>query len=347
MTLTRHAGNPILKPTDVLPSRDDLVVECLLNPGAFRYNGRTGLLLRVAEGPIKKEGYLSTPILDSASEGGVRVMDVRLDDPELKYTESRVFDYKGHSYLTTLSHLRLAWSDDGIHFTPENQPTLIGEGPLESFGVEDCRVEFIDGCYWLTYTAVSECGVCVGLISTHDWKTFARHGAILPPHNKDVALFPEKIDGRYYLLHRPSGVGLGGNYIWISHSPDMLHWGGHKCIAMTRADQWDSQRVGAGAAPIRTEKGWLVIYHGADQNSRYCLGAMLLDLKNPERVLARGKNPIMEPTAVYEKEGFFGNVVFSNGQVIDGDRITIYYGAADSVICMATDSIQRILGELQ
>jgi beta-1,2-mannobiose phosphorylase / 1,2-beta-oligomannan phosphorylase len=342
----RFPENPILTPADVRPSREDMVVECLLNPGAFRFKGRTGLLLRVAERPMQEERWVSTPLLDPQSEGGIRILRIRKDDPDLKFTDQRGFDYKGRAYLTTLSHLRLAWSDDGVHFTPEERPALQGEGSHESFGIEDCRVEFIKGTYWLTYTAVSEFGVGVGLISTQDWRTFARHGVIFPPHNKDCALFPERINGYYHALHRPSGVGLGGNFIWISRSPDLLHWGGHRCIATTRRDRWDSQRIGAGAAPVRTPKGWLEIYHGASGDNRYCLGALLLDLDDPARVIARSREPIMQPLAEYEQKGFFGNVIFTNGHLVDGDRITIYYGASDSVICGARASVAAILDSL-
>ena len=115
-----------------------------------------------------------------------------------------------------------------------------------------------------------------------------------------------------------------------------MHWGNHRCIAHSRKGMWDSARVGAGAAPIRTPQGWLEIYHGATVNpTRYCLGAMLLDLDEPWKVLARSKEPIMEPIAEYEQVGFFGNVVFTNGHLVDGDEVTIYYGASDSVICGA------------
>src|SRR5690606_14488597 len=101
------------------------------------------------------------------------------------------------------------------------------------------------------------------------------------PTNKDCALFEERIDGKYYCLHRPSGSGPGGNFIWIASSPDLLHWGTHHCILHTREGMWDSVRVGAGASPIRTQDGWLEIYHGADAQHRYCLGAILLDLDDP------------------------------------------------------------------
>ena len=344
--MNRFPENPLLRPTDAPPSRADMVVECLLNPGAFRYQGKTGLLLRVAERPQPEEGWVSTPVLDPTSEGGIRILRIRKDDPDLKFTDPRVFSYQGHAYLTTLSHLRLAWSNDGVHFTVEPQPALVGVGDHEAFGIEDCRVEFIGGRYWLTYSAVSAFGVGAGLASTTDWQTYTRHGMIFPPHNKDCALFPEQVAGKYRAFHRPSGLGIGGNFIWTSSSPDLLHWGDHRCIATTRPGLWDSERIVAGAAPILTDRGWLVIYHGADAKSRYCLGALLLDRNDPTRVLARSVDPILEPVAPYEITGFFGKVVFTNGHVCDGDQITIYYGAADSVICGATVSMARILASL-
>jgi predicted GH43/DUF377 family glycosyl hydrolase len=203
-----------------------------------------------------------------------------------------------------------------------------------------------DGFY-LTFTEVSPVAVGVGLIITKDFKTYERKGMIFPPHNKDCAIFEEKINGMYYALHRPSSPELGGNYIWIAQSPDRIHWGNHKCIAVTRENKWDSARVGAGAAPIKTSEGWLEIYHGADHNHRYCLGALLLDLNDPSKVLARSAEPIMEPIAAYEKTGFFGNVVFTNGHYVDGDTIKLFYGASDEVICSAEFSITAILNSLK
>ena len=344
--INRFPANPLLKPTDVPPSRADLIVESLVNPGAFRYQGKTGLLLRVAERPRPEAGWISTPLLDPTSAGGVRILRIRTDDPDLKGTDPRVFSYRGRGYLATLSHLRLAWSVDGIHFVVEPQPTLVGAGDHEAFGIEDCRVEFIGGRYWLTYSAVSDFGVGVGLISTADWQTYTRHGLIFPPHNKDCALFPEQIAGQFVALHRPSGLEVGGNFIWISSSPDLLHWGHHRCLATTRSGHWDSDRIGAGAAPLLTDRGWLVIYHGANAANRYCLGALLLDRAVPTRVLARSTTPLMEPVTADEQTGFFGNVVFTNGHVRDGDQLTIYYGAADSVICGARVSLAGILATL-
>ena len=341
----RFEQNPILRPADIKPSLPDLQVECLLNPGVFRYNDKIGLLIRVAERPVQKEGLISFPVLDG--QGSIKIKEFNTDDPDINLSDPRIIQYKGNSYLTTMSHLHAVYSEDGIHFTNDDPGLVIfGEGALESFGIEDCRVSNIGATYYLTYTQVSESGVGVGLMSTKDWREINRHGMIIPPHNKDCAIFEEKIDNKYFCFHRPSGVDLGGNFIWIASSPDLLHWSDHRCIVSTRDGMWDSARVGAGGPPIRTSEGWLEIYHGADYDHRYCLGAILLDSKNPAKVLARSAEPIMEPIMPYEQTGFFGNVVFTNGQLVEKDRITIYYGASDEVICGAAFSIKEILNTL-
>ena len=340
----RFKGNPILRPGDIRPSHEGFKVECLLNPGVFRFQNKTWLLLRVAERPVQKENFISFPVLE---DGKIRILKFDKSNPELNLSDPRIIIYKGTTYLTTLSHLRLVCSDDGIKFTESGHPPILGQGNTENYGIEDCRVAQIDGTYYLTYTAVSGNGYGVNMMSTSDWSNFRRHGMIFPCPNKDCAIFTEKINGEYWSLHRPSDVDMGGSYIWISRSKDLEYWGKHKCIARTREGMWDSERIGAGAAPIKTEKGWLEIYHGADANHRYCLGAMLLDLNDPSRVLARSKGPIMEPIADYEKEGFYGNVVFTNGHIVDGDAVTIYYGASDEVICAATFSIEAILDTLK
>lgn len=341
----RFAQNPILRPQDLRPSMAGMEVTCLLNPGVFRYQEKTWLVVRVAERPRQTPGKISFPIL--RSDGRQEILEFDASDPRLDPSDPRVIRFDGQDYLTTLSHLRLLSSEDGVHFTESDHfPALLGTGVLEAYGIEDCRVAKIGETYCLTYTQVSSNGVGVGLRTTRDWKQFAHEGMILPPHNKDCALFEEQIDGKYYALHRPSSPELGGNYIWLAESPDLVHWGRHRCLAHTRKGYWDSARIGAGAAPIRTPEGWLEIYHGATREHRYCLGALLLDLDEPWRVLARSEEPIMEPVAPYEQEGFLGHVIFTNGHLVDGDRLTLYYGAADSVICAAHLSIQSILASL-
>jgi predicted GH43/DUF377 family glycosyl hydrolase len=342
----RFPENPLLSPSDILPSHKDLQIACILNPGVFRFDGKIWMIIRVAERPEQNNDVISFPIL---TQTGVEVVEISKNDPELDCTDARVINYKSVDYLTTLSHLRLVCSHDGVKFyEPEDYSLLIGQGVLESFGIEDCRVAYIEGVYCLTYTAVSPNGVGVGLRTTVDWKDFQSHGMILPPHNKDCAIFEEKINGLFYALHRPSSVAIGGNFIWIASSPDGIHWGDHQCILKTRKGFWDSARVGAGASPIKTAKGWLSIYHGANENHQYCLGAFLMDLENPSKVIARTEKPIMVPTEEYELSGFFGNVVFTNGHILntDGDTVIIYYGASDEFVCGAEFSIKEIFSLL-
>ncbi|MGF6847052.1 putative GH43/DUF377 family glycosyl hydrolase [Chitinophaga sp. W3I9] len=345
VTANRFIENPLLKPSDVRPSRPGLEVACLLNPGVFEYDNKIWLIIRVAERPQQQHDIISFPVL---LNGGIEIREIFKNDPHLDATDPRILRYKGDDYLTTLSHLRLFCSEDGIHFhEPEGYPQLHGEGPLEAFGVEDCRVTKIEDTYYLTFTAVSSNGVGVGMRTTRDWKTFSDQCMIIPPHNKDCALFDEKINGRYYALHRPSSVDLGGNYIWLAQSPDGVHWGKHQCLIRTRPGYWDSARVGAGASPIKTTDGWLEIYHGANEKHQYGLGAVLLDLNDPSKVLARSDDPIMIPEAPYELTGFFGQVVFTNGHIVKGNEVTIYYGAADEVVCAARFSIGEILSSLK
>lgn len=341
----RFKENPLLTPSDLQPSIRGMEITCLLNPGVFHFNGETCLLLRVAERPIQTTGKTSFPVLNPS--GRLDILEFSNADPAIDLADPRIVRYAGRDYLTTMSHLRLVSSKDGVHFSqPSGTSPIFGHGPLETFGIEDCRVTQLGFQFCLTYTAVSSNGVGVGLKTTTDWSAFQDHGMILPPHNKDCAIFDGQIGGLHYALHRPSSPELGGNYIWIAESLDLLHWGNHRCIAQTRPGLWDSARIGAGAAPIKTASGWLEIYHGATKQNRYCLGALLLDLDQPWKVLARSTTPIMEPQEPYERTGFFGEVIFTNGHLVHDDVLTIYYGASDLVICAARFSLSEILGSL-
>lgn len=341
----RFSQNPILTPKDLLPSENKLQIISLLNPGVFTFDDKIWLIVRVAESIPPQDGYVSIPILDGSSK--IQNTIIKSDDIDLIANDPRVVNYKGQDYLTTVSHFRLLYSNDGINFQETDEHNLLlGSGGFENYGIEDCRVSQIEDIYYLTYTAVSAKGVAIGLRTTKDWKIFDKKGLILPPHNKDCAIFETKINNKFYALHRPSSPEIGGNFIWIAESPDGIHWGNHKCILQTRKNCWDSARVGAGAAPIKTEIGWLEIYHGANDEHQYCLGAFLMDSLDPSKVLARTKDPIMIPTEKYELTGFFGNVVFTNGHIVNGDILTIYYGASDEVVCAAQFSIAQILASL-
>lgn len=341
----RSPNNPLISPGDLKPGIKGMEITGLFNPGVFRMNNKTWLILRVAERPAQKEGLITMPVNEN---GKIKILEFQKNDPELNDKDPRKIVYKGKYYHTTMSYLRLVCSDDDVHFYEDPAyPPIFGQGELEAFGIEDCRVATMDDGYYLTFTEVSSVAVGVGLIYTKDFKTYERRGMIFPPHNKDCAIFEEKINGKYYALHRPSSPLLGGNYMWIAESDDSLHWGNHKCVMTTRDGTWDEARLGAGGAPIKTPEGWLEIYHGANKDLRYRLGAVLLDLKDPTKVLARSVEPIMDPIAPYEQHGFFGHVVFTNGHYVEGDTLKMFYGASDDVICSAEFSINEILNSLK
>lgn len=206
----RCEQNPLLAPKNLKAGIDGMEITCLLNPGVFRYQDKIWLLLRIAERPIQKEGIISFPIYNK--EGKIEVVSFSKDSPDLNASDPRVISYKGKDYLTTMSYLRLVSSTDGIHFKDEPEfPPIFGKGELETFGIEDCRVATTEDGFYLTFTEVSPVAVGVGLIHTKDWKNYVRYGMIFPPHNKDCALFEQKIGGRYFAFHRPSSPELGGN----------------------------------------------------------------------------------------------------------------------------------------
>lgn len=252
--------------------------------------------------------------------------------------------------LTQVSHLRLARSRDGVHFSVAAEPVLPPFDELESYGCEDPRITEIDGTWYITYVGVSALGIATMLATTTDFVTFQRHGVLFLPDHKDVALFPVKIEGQYVALTRPMPQSFSRvNAIWIAYSDDLRCFGKHRVLALPREGMWDEVRVGASAPPVATDAGWLEIYHGVDRNSRYCLGALLLDRKDPAQVLARSPRPIFVPEAEYEKKGLFGNTVFTCGLTQDPDnpdRLRIYYGAADTCLAAADFSTAEILAHL-
>jgi len=333
MAVVRAAENPILRPQDVKPSRQDFEVIGVFNAAAARYKDEVLLLLRVAERPINRDAdVVLSPIYDVDRREIVAKAFSR-DDPRNDFLDPRLIVRANETYLTSLSHLRLARSADGIRFHVADAPAIQAANEYETFGVEDPRITRIDGVYYISYVAVSPLGVTTCLASTRDFASFERHGVIFHPDNKDVVFFPAAVAGRYYALHRPHSSLFRRNDIWLAESPDLVRWGNHRRLMGTRDGMWDEIRIGAGAAPFRIQEGWLEIYHGADRNSRYCMGAVLLDAEQPWKILARSESPLFEPQTSYEHSGFFGNVVFSCGLLFEDDTLKMYYGAADTSTC--------------
>jgi len=343
----RSPNNPIIKPEDVKPSRDDFEVIGVFNAGVTRFNDEVVLLLRVAERPIKKHPDIVLTAIYDVSKGQLVIKEFLKADPENNFSDPRLIITPGGTYLTSISHLRLARSRDGIGFEIKDSPAIPPANDYENFGLEDPRISLIDGTYYINYVGVCPFGVTTSLASTKDFTTFESHGVIFCPDNKDVVLLPEKVDGKYYALHRPVSPLFRKQEVWIAESPDLRCWGNHRYLMGPRPDYWDEIKIGAGAVPFKIEQGWLEIYHGADRNNRYCLGAVLLDSQEPWKVIARTEKPVFEPQADYECNGFFGNVVFSCGLLCEDDKLKIYYGAADTVICYAELSLQETIKSLK
>ena len=346
MNVFRSPQNPVIGTEDVKPSGDDFEVIGVFNAGVTRLEDEIILLLRVAERPINKNPAVVLAAVYDVAEERLVTIEFSKDNPENDFSDPRLIIKSDQTYLTSISHLRLARSKNGINFKINDVPSIFPANDYETFGLEDPRISLIDGIYYISYVAVSPLGVTTCLISTKDFVSFQRHGVIFCPENKDAVLFSGKVEGKFYALHRPVSPLFNKQEIWIAESPDLHCWGNHRCLMGPHPGHWDEAKIGAGAVPFKTDRGWLDIYHGVDRNNRYCLGAVLLDGAEPWKVIARTNKPILEPQAGYECEGFFGNVVFSCGLLCEDDNIRIYYGAADTVICYAELSLKEIVATL-
>jgi len=255
------------------------------------------------------------------------------------------------------SHLCAARSVNGVDgWRIDPKPTMAPDPehfPEELYGIEDPRITFLPELseYAIAYTAFTRDGPGVALATTKDFQEFKRYGVIMPPEDKDATLLPHRIDGRWALIHRP--VSAPRAHMWISYSPDLIHWGSHKLmLEARRGGWWDANKIGLSPPPIETPKGWLVMYHGVRHTASgaiYRLGLALFDLKAPEVCLKRGSQWIFGPEAPYELHGDVGNVVFPCGYTLqpDGDTIYFYYGAADTSIALATGSVRAMMDWLE
>lgn len=347
--IIRFRENPMLSIADVTPSCEGFTVKGVFNCGVTKYKGEYILLCRVAEvAETDEEDCVMIPVVEEKNGNSIfKTIRIRKSQhPEYCFEDSRTIT-RGNDgnrdvvYLTTLSHLRIARSKDGIHFKVGNLPCIMPNAREECWGMEDPRITKIGDTYYINYTAVSPNGAVTSLVTTKDFESYERKGIIFLPENKDVTIFPEKINGKYYCFNRPVPRGIGSPDMWIAESEDLLHWGEYRHF-YGEAGGWENGRIGGGAPPLKTEKGWIKIYHATDKEGRYCLGAFLLDLENPEKILAKSGVPLLEPEMDYEVQGFFGQVVFSCGALIEEDRIRIYYGAADDSVCMAEITIEDL-----
>lgn len=265
----------------------------------------------------------------------------------------RVEDRRGHSHLTAA---RSANGVDGwrIDASPSFAPDPRHHSE-EAWGIEDPRLTWVeDRQEWIiAYTAFSPSGPLVCLARTSDFRTFDRMGPVMPPEDKDAALFPRRFGGRYAMIHRPVSAGSSGAHIWLSFSPDLLHWGDHQIVMRARRGAWwDANKIGLSPPPLETPEGWLILYHGVRHTAGGCLyrlGLALLDLEDPRRVLRRSDDWVFAPEAPYERHGDVDDVVFPCGWILDkpsGD-IRVYYGGADTCIALATTRASLLLDYLR
>jgi len=255
--------------------------------------------------------------------------------------------------LDWLSRIGYAVSEDGIHWNRFSQPVLSPESEEDARGVEDPRVTEIDGTYYMTYTAYSNTfegpdqpthfggGVIPMIAKSRNLISWEKIGPLVRGEdNKDHLLFPRKINGRYVAFHRRPPQ------VWIAYSDDLVYWplDQMKPVFAPRPDNgWDSFRVGSGGVPIETEEGWLMIYHAYDPDHVYRLGACLLDLDDPSKVINRPKPFIMEPKELWELRGDVPNVVFASANLRVKDQVYVYYGGADHVVGLATADYHELL----
>jgi predicted GH43/DUF377 family glycosyl hydrolase len=319
--LERYKGNPILEPKSEN-------CEAIFNPGACCCNGEVILLSRIVD-----------------------------------------------EYEKYVSRIGLHRSTDGFNF--ESAGSIFGpDKQYDRHGCEDPRITEIDGKFYLTYVGLSKPArqgggpPAIALASTEDFRNFQRHGLITKRQDdtRDGVLFPKKINGEFVILTRPFRLSkneMDENTlrkmrvetpcpyndlpekpsIWISYSHNLKDWFGHKVI-MESKEWWESEKIGAGAPPVKTPKGWLIIYHSVDAAGVYYIGAALLDYKNPSNVIGRTKEPILKPREWYERTGDKNDVVFPEGNIVKDGTLFVYYGGADKYIGVATCNLKKLLDSL-
>jgi predicted GH43/DUF377 family glycosyl hydrolase len=268
----------------------------------------------------------------------------------VKYKNKYIMIFRSHK-LNGRSILGKAESADGFNFKVDNEPFMVPATQgifkeYEEYGVEDPRIVFIEGEYLITYSAYSRHGVRIGLAKTKDFKTIERFSLITEADYRNVVIFPEKFNGLYARLDRPHSE-ISPWSIWISYSPDLRFWGESKLIMKPMQYHWDEMKIGPGAPPIKTSRGWLNIYHGVFPTMDGCvyrLGAALHDLSDPSKIIAVADNWILQPEEVYEITGYVHNVVFSCAAIPEPDGpVKIYWGGADKVMCVGTAILEDLV----
>lgn len=341
----------LFQPADIDSSEVGWEIVGVFNPAVTVLADELVMLARVAERPAETQDHM-TPLPRWRKD---RVVVDWVANSDLRPIDARVIAIResGELRLTSISHFQVFRRSIAQDATWTRSASIFPKEDYEEYGIEDARVTQINDTFWITYVAVSRIGALTALMSSPDMVTFKRHGIVFPCENKDVVLFPQKINGEFVALHRPNPRShFSPPSIWIARSPDLIHWGQHEPLLHGRKG-WEGDRVGSGTPPILTDNGWLVLYHGSESSSvaggvgQYAAGAVLLDRWDPSCVLARSNQPIMIPTADFETNGFVPNVVFPTAIFERGVKVEVFFGAADTCVAMAEFSLSDILDSMK
>ncbi|MDP2924940.1 MAG: glycosidase [Nanoarchaeota archaeon] len=342
----------LLKPEDFKPYFPNWKIEGIFNPGAIRQrDGKIILFVRVAERFIS-DNFLEYPVAVPGKEFRFKIEKV--DSKDFLKQDGNMLLRKDHTYrLSNISHFRKVIMDkNGFDILKiDQEPCFYPTESYEEFGVEDSRIVKIGKKYLMSYVSVSQIGITGSIAISNNLIKWKKLGIIFSHENKDCVLFPEKIKGEYAALTRPVGsFNFENPSVWITYSKDLKEWGKSKELFSPRENSWEEKRIGSGCPPMKTKKGWLLLYHGA-RDKIYSAGAILLDLKNPEKILARSPKdkPLFFPNKDYEKSGYVNNVIFPTGIVenLDKKSVLIYSGAGDKYICVKKVLIKDILESME
>ncbi|MDF3128420.1 glycoside hydrolase family 130 protein [Kiritimatiellaeota bacterium B1221] len=258
-------------------------------------------------------------------------------------------------HLNNASFLHRGFSQDGVSWEIDPAPIAFqneNSGTLPVKSGYDPRLCKVNDDYLVTWCNTAQ-GATIGLGRTRDFENFSFVGDCFLPYNRNGVMFPRKINGMYKMLSRPSDNAhtLFGD-IHLSESPDLIYWGRHKQVMKAKTNPWENVKIGPGPIPIETPDGWLMIYHavrGLCNGFSYSMGAALLDLEDPSKVIVRGKNFLMTPETIYETTGVTPNVIFPCSCLMDESdgRLAIYYGAADTCLALCFSTVERILDYIQ
>lgn len=342
----------LIEPSALKPFHSGFEVVAAFNPGVVEIEDTQHLLIRVAERPCeKRDGFVALPRM--GSEG--RIIIDWISEEEIVHLDERgvLIKKTGLHRFKSISHLRLATSTNGKRIDKiSDTPVIYPKEEYETFGIEDPRISIIENVIYITYVAVSEQGICTALATSHDCKSVTRHNLIFLPENKNVVLFPEKIDGHFFALHRPNGLTpLAIPSIWTATSIDALHWGRFQPLSIPNISK-KFNRIGAGTPPLKIGSYWLVLVHAVIKNITprspgvYTIHSLVLDANTPTRVVSFDPEPLISLIHSANASSLFSQIVFPTGAIIKEDALLVFCGEQDRLTTVYEISLRELFLKL-